>query len=93
MKIFLRMCNLYVAGGFARALQFMEILPSGESSVYTTSTGSSSKMGPYPVASSDKFYTTISSCTHFKLDWSILTCPDNKFRAKELTSINPGFPK
>lgn len=33
MKIFLRMCNLYVAGGFARALQFMEILPSGESSV------------------------------------------------------------
>ncbi len=44
---------LIMAGGLARALQFMEILFSGESSAYTVSKGSSSNMGPKPVASSD----------------------------------------
>lgn len=33
MKILFSVCNLYAAGGLARALQFMETLPSGESSV------------------------------------------------------------
>lgn len=44
---------LTVAGGLARTLQFMEILDSGESSAYTVSKGSSSNMGPKPVASSE----------------------------------------
>lgn len=43
-----------VAGGLARTLQFMDILFSGESSAYTVSSGSSSNMGPKPVASSEK---------------------------------------
>lgn len=47
-----------MAGGLARALQFMEILFSGESSAYTVSKGSSSNMGPKPVASSDGHYTS-----------------------------------
>lgn len=42
-----------MAGGLARTLQFMEILFSGESSAYTVSRGSSSNIGPNPVASSD----------------------------------------
>lgn len=42
-----------MAGGLARTLQFMEILFSGESSAYTVSRGSSSNIGPKPVASSD----------------------------------------
>lgn len=41
-----------MAGGLARTLQFMDILFSGESSAYTVSSGSSSNMGPKPVASS-----------------------------------------
>jgi len=44
---------LMMAGGLARTLQFMEILFSGESSAYTVSRGSSSNIGPKPVASSD----------------------------------------
>lgn len=42
-----------MAGGLARTLQFMEILVSGESSAYMVSKGSSSNMGPNPVASSE----------------------------------------
>lgn len=42
-----------MAGGLARTRQFMEILGSGESSAYTVSKGSSSNIGPKPVASSE----------------------------------------
>lgn len=47
------MSHLIMAGGLARTLQFMEILDSGESSAYIVSKGSSSNMGPKPVASSE----------------------------------------
>ncbi len=52
-------CDLYVAGGSARVLQFMMILSSRDSSGIMVSTGCSSNTGPKPDDSSEKTHREI----------------------------------